>query len=273
MPSIGDIALTTAPYVIGFLVALGGFFVFSLGKQKKLFNFLGLDKKSKQVVVYLSSLLVPRGTATGFDRLPRSYQGPAIPIGELSISSRLAKALTIDAFEYIPPVVRKSLQEKYTFFRPLTVRIDASPMQNGDIDFSTCSIITVGSQAYNIVTNYCITENLVQLQITQNGTVIEIVKGKDKGVVIKKASDQHDIAILEKFIDHTRNNSTIIIAAGLGVLGTIGAVQYLIDHWRDLDKTYGNREFALILQFGPANKGSYDDILKSGSVIRRIPEQ
>jgi len=117
MPSIGDIALTVAPYVIGFLLALVGFIVYSLSKQKKIFDFLCIDKKSKQVVIYLSSLLVPPGNAIGFDGLPRSYQGIAIPTGELNISSRLSKELTIDAFEYIPPVVRKYLQEKHDFFR------------------------------------------------------------------------------------------------------------------------------------------------------------
>lgn len=99
------------------------------------------------------------------------------------------------------------------------------------------------------------------------------MKGKDKGEVIRKESDHHDIAILERFIDHNRNNTTIIVAAGLGVLGTMGAIQYLIDHWHDLHKTYGNHDFALVLQFGPSNKGSLDDILRSGSVIRRIPEK
>lgn len=272
MPSIGDIILTVAPYIVGFFLALIGFVVFSLGRQKKLFDFLGVDKNLRQVVIYLSSLRISPGNAIGFDGLPRSYHGIAIPTEELNIGSRLAKELTIDAFEYIPPIVRKSLQEKYAFFRPLTIRIEASPMRNNDVDFSTHSIITAGSQGYNIVTNYCISQNLAQLCITQNGTVIEIVKGKDKGEVIRRASVQHDIAILEKVIDHTRNNTVIIIAAGLGVLGTMGAVQYITDHWQDLYKTYGKGEFALALQFTAANTNSLNDALK-GSVIRRIPEK
>jgi hypothetical protein len=46
----------------------------------------------------------------------------------------------------------------------------------------------------------------------------------------------------------------------------------LIDHWQELDKTYRNGEFALVLQFGPVGKRSFEDILK-GTVIRRIPEK
>lgn len=272
MPSIGDIALAVAPYVIGFLVAFIGFIVFSLSRQQKLFNFLGADKKARQATVYLSSLLIPRGCAVGFDGLPRSYQGITIPTEELSISARLAKALTVDAFEYIPPIIRRSLQEKYAFFRPLTVSINASPMHEGEIDFSTRSIITAGSQGYNVVTNYCVSRNLAQLQISHNGTAIQVMRGKDKGEVIRSASNQHDIAILERLIDHTRTDTTIIIAAGLGVIGTMGAIQYLIDHWQELDKTYRNCEFALVLQFGPVDNCSFEDILK-GIVVRRIPEK
>jgi hypothetical protein len=153
MSTIGEIALAVAPYVIGFLFALISYIIFSFSKQKKLLKFLTPDKTSKRIVIYLSSLFVPSGGSTGFDGLPRSYQGISIPIGELNVGFRLAQALTIDAFEYIPLVIRKSLQEKFTIFRPLMARIDASPMQNNGIDFSTRSIIAVGSQGYNFVTN------------------------------------------------------------------------------------------------------------------------
>jgi len=276
MPSIADIALKIASNVVScvvtFLVAFVGFIVFRLSKQRRLFNFIGVDKEARRVVVYLSSLFIPRGCAVDFDGLPRSYQGIAIPTEELGISARLSKALTIDVFENIPPIIRKSLQKKCACFRPLTVSINASPMQESEIDFSTRSIITAGSQGYNVVTNYCISRNIAQLQISHDGKAIQIMKGKDKGEVIRPASDQHDIAILERLIDHTRNDTTIIIGAGLGVIGTMGAIQYLIDHWQELNKTYHNREFALVLQFGPVDKGSLEDILK-GTVIRRIPEK
>jgi hypothetical protein len=179
----------------------------------------------------------------------------------------------MDPFAYVPPAVTRALGEKYAFFRPVTTRIDASPMQFADIDFSTGSIISVGSQGYNIVTSYCIAENLLQLQITQNGTVIEIMKGKYKGEIIRKPSDRHDIAILERVVDHVRNQTTITIAAGLGVIGSMGAVQYLIDHWDDLRRLYGARDFALVLQFGPTGANPIDSILRDGSIVRRIPKQ
>jgi len=271
MPSIGDIVLTIAPYLIGVLVAFVGLVVFGLSKQRKLMRFLGVDKTARRIIVYLSSLLVPRGCAIGFDGLPRSYQGITIPIEELSVSAPLSKALKIDPFENIPPIIRKPLQEKSAVFRALAVDVNASPMKESDIDFSTRSIITVGSQGYNVVTYYCVTRNLSQLQIVQNGSAIQIMKGKHQGETIRPASPQHDIAILERIVERTQSGTTIIVAAGLGVIGTMGAVQYVIDHWHELDKTYGENEFALVLQFGPVGTQPLQQVLK-GNVIRRLPE-
>lgn len=271
MPTIGDIVLTIAPYVVGFLFAFISFIIFRFSKQRKLYNFLKPDKEKKQTLVYLSSLLIPRGGAVGFDGRPRSYQGITIPTEELSISSRLVNALAIDVFEYIPPIVRKKLQEKFAFFRPLAINVTASPMQEQEIDFSTRSIITVGSQGYNVVTNYVVSHNLCQAQISHNGMAIQINKGKGRGEVIRPATNQHDIAVLERVIDSTSDDTTIFVCAGLGVVGTMGAIQYLVDHWEELSKVYKDQEFAIILQFGPVGQRAFDDTLK-GAVIRRIPE-
>ena len=271
MPPFGDIALTLLPYLIGFLFALISYIFFVLRKQWKLIQFFGADKSARRVNIYLSSLLVPRGCASGFDGLPRSYQGIAIPTEELHLSTPLAKTLMVDPFENIPPVFSKYIQEKIPIFEPLKVKINASPMSEREIDFSTRSLIAVGSQGYNVVTHYFVNRNLTQLKISNNGTAIEIMKGKDKGEVIRPASNQHDIAVLERLVDPTNNNTKILICAGLGVIGTMGAIQYLIDHWQELDKTYHLDDFAIVLQFGPTDKRSLEDILK-GTVIRRIPE-
>jgi hypothetical protein len=271
MPTVGDILLEIAPYTIGIILTLFSLIIFGLSKQRKLLGFLGVDERSRRVIVYLSSLLIPHGCALGFDRQPRSYQGIAIPTGELSIGTPLSRALTIDPFESIPPVFRKRLQEKNALFRQTKVDVYASPMDEREIDFSTRSIITDGSQGYNVVTNYCIRHNLGQLQITDDGKTIRIVKGKHQGEIISPPSNKHDIAILERIVDRSRNDTTIIIGAGLGVVGTTGAIQYLMDHWQELNKNYGNKEFALVLQFGPSGILPPEELLK-GSVVRRLPE-
>jgi len=268
---IWDIFLVVLPYVIGGIISLVGLVFYIFGKQRKLLKFLGVDNEQRRIIVYLSSLLIPRGCALGFDGKPRSYQGITVPIEELSISYPLTKSLSIDAFENMPPIVRRPLQDRFAFFKRITIDTNASPMKESDIDFKTRSIITVGSHAYNIVTNYCLNRNLCQMHITNNGTVIEIMKGRYKGEIIQRPTESHDIAILERLVDTTQKGTTIFIGAGLGVLGTMGSVHYLINHWEELHKTYGERDFALALQFGPIGSQPLEELLK-GSVIRRLPD-
>lgn len=271
MPSIGDIILAIAPFIIGLLVPLVGKFVIVFSKQSKLIELLGVDEESRRVVVYLSSLFVPKGAAIDFQGQPRSYQGITVPIEEFSASAALPKAFDFDPFENIPPILRERFESKWSFFQPVSIDVNASPMQEADIDFGTRSIIALGSHGYNHVVYYCIHHGLSTLHITQNGTAIEIAKGKHKGEIITPASPSHDIAKLEKVVDDSRANTSILIAAGLGVIGTMGAVNYLIDHWHELHHSYGDKPFALVLQFGPAGQLSFEDLMK-GSVIRRLPD-
>lgn len=268
---IWDIILVIAPYVIGGIISLIGLVLYIFSKQRRLLKFIGVDNNQRRIIVYLSSLLIPRGSALGFDGKPRSYQGITIPIEELSISYPLTKSLAIDIFENVPPFIRNPLKDRFALFRRISLDTNASPMNEKDIDFSTGSIITVGSQGYNIVTNYCVSRNLCHMQITQNGTVIEIMKGRNKGEIIERPSNKHDIAILERLVDHSQQSTTIIIGAGLGVIGTMGAIQYLIDNWEELHKMYSEKDFALALQFGPIGSQPMEELLK-GSVVRRLPE-
>ncbi len=269
-PSFWDILLTAAPAVLGVAFVLGCAIVFGLSKQRRLFKLLGVQGDARQTIVYLSSLFVPRGGSLGFDGHPRSYEGLTIPSEELTMIARLAKALSVDPFRNIPPILREPLQQKWRFFRPGSINATASPRTEAEIDFSTRSIITVGSQAYNTMTHHCLAHNLVQLQISHNGTAITIARGRNAGEVVHPSTQQHDIGILEKVIDRSSQNTSVVIAAGLGVYGTMGALQYLIDHWQEIYKKYGDREFALLLQFGPATTQSFKEMLK-GTVIRELP--
>ena len=234
-------------------------------------KFFGIDKDSRRVVVYLSSLFVARGKALDFRGQARSYEGITVPIEEFSIGAALPKAFKIDPFDNIPPIIRRNLQKKWSFFKPTSIDVNASPFREADIDFSTRSIITLGSHGYNLVTDYCTAHGLTQLHITHDGTAITIVEGRHQGEVIRPASSRHDIAILEKLIDSSQDQTTLIIAAGLGVIGTMGAVRYLIDNWEALYKSCGDNPFGLVLQFGPVDAAPLVEVLK-GNVIRRLPE-
>lgn len=254
-----DIVLAIAPYLVGLLASLLGLAVYALSIQRKLMRLLGIDNRQRRVIIYLSSLFIPRGCAIDFHGNARSYEGITVPIEEFSASAAIPRILRIDPFENIPSIIRNQLKQRSHYFKAIQFDINASPMRVSDIDFRTKAILTLGSHGYNIVTDYCVTNNLSHLRIINNGTAIQVAKGKNAGEVIRPASNKYDIATLEKLIDETRDDTSIIIAAGLGVIGTMGAINYLLDHWKDLNKAYDDREFALVLQFGPVNSMSFED--------------
>jgi hypothetical protein len=271
MPTIWDVLLQALPYLITVLVTLIGIVIFRFSRLWKLIRLLGIDGQQRRVILYLSSLLIPRGHAIDFRGQARSYEGIAIPTEEFSAGVALSRLLPSDPFENLPPVARRPLEKRLPFFRKVQIDVNASPMRDPDIDFSTRSIITLGSHGYNIVSDYCSRNNLARLAITGDGTQITILQGDHSGEVIRPSSPQHDIAILEKIVDHSRGNTTIVVGAGLGVIGTMGAANYLLTNWETLHKKYGKREFALVLQFGPTNTLPLAEVLK-GSIVRALPQ-
>ncbi len=270
MPTVWDGLLQASPYIITALATLFGLVVFRLSKLRKLTRLLGISAKERRVILYLSSLFVPRGASFDFRGHARSYEGITIPTEEFSAAVALSRLLPTDPFENLPPIARRPLEERLPFFRRIQIDVNASPMRDPDIDFSTRSIITLGSHGYNLVTDYCARNNLARLSITGNGTQITVLQGPHSGEVITRPGPQYDIAILEKIVDHTRDNTTIVMAAGLGVVGTMGAANYLLQNWQRLEKQYGDKEFALALQFGPMGKLPLPELLK-GLILRAFP--
>jgi hypothetical protein len=56
-----------------------------------------------------------------------------------------------------------------------------------------------------------------------------------------------DIGMLQRL--RREDGFPVYVAAGLGINGTRGALQYLFANWRDLAKEYGNHDFAVALGF------------------------
>lgn len=63
------------------------------------------------------------------------------------------------------------------------------------------------------------------------------------------------LAIVEKVHDPA-TQSTVFIAAGLGVVGTMGAVHFLAEHWNELWQQFGTRPFAICFEVPKCTSGS-----------------
>ncbi len=114
-------------------------------------------------------------------------------------------------------------------------------------------MLTVGSRYYNAAGDlYASTGDPfleMEQQIGSQEMVIRVRKGRRKGDEFKqRPNSSDDLAIVEKLFDDA-DKTTIFIAAGLGVVGTRGAVQYLVDNWARLHKEFGTEPFAVCLRF------------------------
>ena len=89
------------------------------------------------------------------------------------------------------------------------------------------------------------------LKIEQQGNnmIIQVQRGSRTGdTFVQRSGESDDLAIVEKLYDGS-TESTIFIAAGLGVVGTMGATQYIADNWETLQRDFSNQPFAICLRF------------------------
>ena len=79
--------------------------------------------------------------------------------------------------------------------------------------------------------------------------IMRVIKGPREGDVFERRPNHiDDLSIVEKLHDEA-HETTIFIAAGLGVVGTLGAVYYLVKNWSKLLDDFGAEPFAMCLRF------------------------
>jgi hypothetical protein len=146
---------------------------------------------------------------------------------------------------WVPEVIIRRL-ESWGFFKRPEIIFQASPQREQDIEFD--NLILIGSQAYNVVTGYYITRGTPYLTLefdtTDPGVVIR--RGRNTGERIPFGQD--DLAVLLRIRD-AEHGTTVFIGAGMGVNGTRGAIEYLMNNWEELRRVYGDQEFGLCLRF------------------------
>jgi len=106
-------------------------------------------------------------------------------------------------------------------------------------------------QFYNSIADHFLETYDPILRMVQIGQrmVIRVNKGQRSGDVFEQRQGQaDDLAIVEKLYDEP-NNRAVFFAAGLGVVGTIGAVNYIVNNWSKLEKDFKATPFAICLRF------------------------
>lgn len=215
-----------------------------------LFEFLGVSQDEHRFLVYLSTLFIAPGGSADFRGARRSFQGPAIPAVELTIVQPTSQLFISPFLRSLPASMRKWLGNKVHWaFREILPEFSPSPPNRNEVE--PTNMLTVGSQYYNAAGDLYAETGDPFLKMEQVGTtmVIRVRKGPRKDDVFQQRPNcNDDLAIVEKLLDEA-HGTTVFIAAGLGVVGTRGAVQYLVDNWSQLREDFGAAPFAICLRF------------------------
>ena len=226
----------------------------SVRQRIRLLRFLGIGKHGAELRVYLSTLYIPRGGSVDSRGTARSYQGPAIPGYELDVIQPLSDLLRYESLRNLPAFARRWLGKVHWAFEETHLVFSSSPADATQIERT--NTLVVGSQYYNTAGELYTETCDPILKMEQEGTrmVIRVTKGPRKGEVFQQMPrEANDLAIVERLVDDT-HGTTIFLAAGLGVVGTRGAVQYLIDNWDKLAQSFATERFALCLRFRNIDK-------------------
>jgi hypothetical protein len=201
-------------------------------KRRKLFQFFGVSKQNHKFIVYLSSVYVLREGSVDFRGVQRTFEGPAVPAAELSVIEPLVRLFANPFLDGLSPKIRSWLGNRIHWtFSQITPIVMASPKDKGQVESG--NILTVGSQYYNsagdLYTESC--DPILKFEQVNERMVIKVKKGSREGDIFEQRPERFDdLAIVEKLLD-SATNSTVFIAAGLGVVGTVGSVHYLINNW------------------------------------------
>lgn len=224
-------------------------------KRRQLFEFFGLTKDTPNLLVYLSTVYVRSGGSVDFQGVPRTFSGPAIPSAELSIVEPLSKLFSNPFLDGLPMSFRNWLASRVHWsFKSITPTFKASPQDRTMVEKG--NVFTVGSRYYNSAADlYADTINPILSMVQINRKMkIKVQQGPQLGDVFEQRQGQvDDLAIVEKLYD-SDTNTTIFFAAGLGVVGTLGAVNFIIDKWTNLQEDFGSSPFGICLRFENVRK-------------------
>lgn len=244
------IVATIVLAILGWALSLILRLPFVSRNRRNLIQFFGISRGKQILFVYLSTIFVPQFTSRDFRGQVRSFSGPATPSAELAAITPVTK-LFEDAFlDNLPKSIRAWLSNSVHWsFSPIPITVLPSPEHADQIQQG--AIFTIGSEAYNSVTDLYTRSCSPILRIQQVGMSmsIKVTQGARSGEVFEsRVNSEDDLAIVEKLCDNS-THTTIFIAAGLGVVGTVGAVYFIANNWVELSKEFGVRPFAVCLRF------------------------
>jgi hypothetical protein len=188
---------------------------------------------------------------TNISTQPARYLHKIVPDAAINGPTEVVGDCNPRAVQYIA-----SAFAKVTKIDPVT-KFDTEIHNTWEANF-----ICLGSDASNVKTHAILSHpNNKFVSFVDNGQAIlwlpsgqkyDTRDGRDKGVILKLHNPF--------FADHW-----VIVCAGLGVWGSSGTAFYLARHWKNLEKRFGQGEFAMILSVGVNSDESAEELIATTS--------
>ena len=145
---VADLFINILACIILFVVPIvSSWLYYRISRRNKLIQFFGI-RKPYNIVIYLSNLRVEQFGAKGIDGHVRSDRGSTGAAKEILAANGIKELIN----NIMPALVNQGILSKLKI-ADIQVDILLSPLDKGDIEKAT-SIITLGTPAYNLVSNY-----------------------------------------------------------------------------------------------------------------------
>jgi hypothetical protein len=276
--------------LLGF-VGVGGTVFF---ERRRLFRFFGISSARNTLHIYLSHLQVQGGGTTGAEPITRGYAGPAITVPEYRAALRVSTLFRSKVLALLPEGLRWLFAGVHIALSDVEPQIDVSPAGGWD-PAPRINIVTIGSGVYNHVAKYYLDNRTLFYFAKDQNTGIRMLKvrastpvkrgrrtllqaapigadpdtGTDAPYTQRHSGSGQDpsggqeLGIIECIHDgppdRPYDGPTVFVCAGVGTRATFGAVQYLVEHWSNLQHTYRRRDFVVVLGWPDARAALLPD--------------
>lgn len=240
-------------------------------RRRKLLRTFGVTREHRTFTVYLSSVVVRPYGSVGFDGTAAAYYGAAVPDYELNAVVPVVDLWSAGRLERLSVDLRERVL-RWWILLPVKPEIRTSPRTRAELHHGG-AVLSVGSGAYNSCTDYLDSLN-PRILIADGGLAVR--RQTSSGVTISEwrfqaagaGATATDFGLLRKQVD-VATDTTYIIAAGLGIVGTTGALHYLAAKHRELYKRYKQKEFEICLKFADADTDP--NAIRRGVAIYQSP--
>jgi hypothetical protein len=239
-----------------FWVGLGGSAWLAISTtHRQLLSFFGLQR-NRTLMVYLSNAYKPT---------QNKPVGGLISEHEFHVIESIRNLFGSTSLRY-PELVR-GLVDSFWLGESINLKFAVSPQQIDRVQFR--NMIVVGGGTRNLLRkvylerneSYLVTSYEDEIQGISHANVpyIRITRGSRKNTLFEEEG-RYNLALIEKIYDRT-HNTTVFMCNGLRADSSWAATEYLIRHWRELQRKSENQAFALCLGF-PKSKEYMQDYIE-----------